>query len=310
MVLAVKSKPSATIHHKKRVGAHHRQTKHYAKPYWPYLPVAFIIAVGILANSSWTHHNTDVLGFATDVSSPALLADTNTDRQASHESSLVLDSDLMKAAQAKANDMAARNYWSHDTPDGKTPWTFMTAAGYKYAAAGENLAYGFTSSNAILNGWMHSPEHRANVLNHTFSQVGFGIADSPDYQGNGPETIVVAMYGEPAGAVLGTAVHTGAVQAADPGVVKTTPAQSGVQPAATRFARVQILTGDTTWVLFMTSAVGAIAAAWFITRHTLAWRRVVVHGEKFIVNHRLLDVMIVSIAMLGFILSRSAGLIR
>ncbi len=308
MVLVAKSKPkpSTTIHHKRRVGAHHRPTKHYAKPYLPYLPLVLIVAASLWTNAFWSHQHTSVLGFATDVSSPQLLIDTNAQRQSHHEGPLVLDSDLMTAAQTKANDMAARNYWSHITPDGKTPWTFMTTAGYQYAAAGENLAYGFSSSNAVLNGWMHSQEHRANILNAAYSQVGFGIADSPNYQGNGPETIIVAMYGEPAGSVLGAATKT----SEGPTIANTSPAQAGVQPGSERFARIQLLTGNTSWVLFAISIFGTTAVLWLIARHVMAWRRMVSNSEQFIIKHRALDVVIMSIAMLSFILSRSAGLIR
>jgi Cysteine-rich secretory protein family len=304
MTLVAKHKSPNTIHHKKRVGAHHRHSKDYTRPYQPYLPLLVIIGLGLLLNTFWAHQGRSVLGFSTDVSATTLLADTNATRAGNHETALQLNDRLTQAAQAKANDMAARNYWSHDAPDGKTPWTFITTTGYSYQAAGENLAYGFDSSSALLSGWMHSTEHRDNILNQTFSDVGFGIANAPSYQGEGPETIVVAMYAEPAG----TVASAPATPSSGSGAGITSPSPASVQPAAQRVARIQVLhPASAAWSLFAVSALGAVAIIWFVTRHVLAWKRVIVHSEEFIIHHRLLDVAIVSVAVLGFILTRTAG---
>src|SRR5206468_12650742 len=110
---------------------------------------------------------------------------------------LTIDPQLAAAAQAKARDMVAGNYWSHTSPAGKTPWTFISAAGYQYQQAGENLAYGFASADDTEAAWMNSAEHRANILETSYQNVGFGVAQSPNYQGQGAETIVVAEYGQP-----------------------------------------------------------------------------------------------------------------
>jgi hypothetical protein len=125
----------------------------------------------------------------------SLLAYSNNQRAAAGERYLNLNGALDSAAQAKANDMVAENYWGHYSPGGASPWTFISNAGYGYSAAGENLAYGFASSADVITAWMNSAEHRANLLNGGFVDVGFGIANSPDYVGTGPETIVVAEYG-------------------------------------------------------------------------------------------------------------------
>jgi hypothetical protein len=93
--------------------------------------------------------------------------------------------------------MIKRDYWAHIAPDGKTPWAFINESGYKYRSAGENLAYGFDSSEQTVAGWMNSPSHRENMLKLDYKEVGFGIAYSNNYQGKGPETVVVAEYGDP-----------------------------------------------------------------------------------------------------------------
>lgn len=103
---------------------------------------------------------------------------------------------LARAAQAKADDMLAKGYFSHNTPDGKTPWDFVKAAGYRYLSAGENLAVNFTEAEKVDAAWMNSPGHRANIVNKTFEEIGIGIA-SGTYQGR-LTTFVVQMFGTPA----------------------------------------------------------------------------------------------------------------
>lgn len=192
-----KKKPAAS-HQLRRTGQHHKLTRKYHTPYWPYLPMVTILVFGFVAQNWFMKPHSAVLGYATDMSIQSLLDDTNQQRASNGESILSLNGQLDQAAQAKANDMATRDYWSHNTPDGQTPWTFMTAAGYSYHTAGENLAYGFSTAADTITGWMNSAGHRANILNTSFVEVGFGVANAANYQGSGPQTIVVAMYASPA----------------------------------------------------------------------------------------------------------------
>src|SRR6202050_2598877 len=189
----------APIAHKQSRGQHHRHSNLYIKTYWPYLPIALVMVIGFAANNWLSQQHKSVLGYATDMSVQELLDDTNTQRAENGEPPLTINADLDQAAQAKANDMSAQNYWSHDTPEGQTPWSFMTAAGYDYQTAGENLAYGFDTSADVLTGWMNSPDHRANILNTTYHDIGFGIVNIANYQNSGPQTLVDAMYGSLAG---------------------------------------------------------------------------------------------------------------
>lgn len=102
---------------------------------------------------------------------------------------------LSKAAQNKANDMLAKQYFSHNTPDGATPWSFIKAVGYSYTTAGENLAIDFTEAENIQTAWMNSPGHRANIMNKNFEEIGIGIAKGT--YDNHQTTIVVQMFGTP-----------------------------------------------------------------------------------------------------------------
>ena len=98
---------------------------------------------------------------------------------------------LSQAARMKANDMIKRGYWSHKTPEGKSPWVFIEKAGYQYQVAGENLAKGFRSDQELVKAWVRSPLHRKNLLDKDFQEVGIGI----DYgKLNGVYTSVVVLY--------------------------------------------------------------------------------------------------------------------
>lgn len=311
MTLVPKTKPVATLQHKKRAGRHHKQSRHYAKPYWPYLPLLLIVGFGLVFNSVWDNGRQHVLGDSTSLSAPSLLADTNVQRSRSHEPALGLNNELTAAAQTKANDMVAHDYWSHNTPDGRTPWTFITAAHYAYTAAGENLAYGFSSGNGVVTAWMNSAEHRANILDKNYQDVGFGIADSQNFQNSGPETIVVAMYGEPAAIATAAASTPGSGSTVSFALSHAASAVPQSTPTAQRVTRVQDLrTANTSWSLFVVSTLGTAALLWFLLRHALAWKRVLVQSEEFIIHHQLLDLAIVSIAVCGFVLTRTAGFIH
>lgn len=128
---------------------------------------------------------------------PSVLTDqTNTNRVALQEVLLRTNPFLIAAAQAKANDMAAKGYFAHTSPDGKSPWYWFGQAGYNFTYAGENLAVNFSDSGDVTTAWMNSPLHRENILNSNFTEIGIATA-----QGiyNGHEAIyVVQLFGRPA----------------------------------------------------------------------------------------------------------------
>lgn len=136
-----------------------------------------------------------VLAYATSISQGDLLNATNTARQQNGLAPLSLEPKLNQSSQNKALHMINNNYWSHVAPDGTQPWYFFQQAGYNYTNAGENLAYGFDTSQSIVDAWMNSAGHRANILG-SYRDVGFGYANGPSYQG-GENTVVVAHYGTP-----------------------------------------------------------------------------------------------------------------
>lgn len=126
-----------------------------------------------------------------------LLKYTNDNRIKASLAPLELNTKLNTSAKTKCDDMVVKNYWSHDTPEGLEPWVFIRNAGYTYNKAGENLSYGFRTSEDVVAGWMNSPEHRANILNTGFKEVGFGICESKNYMNSGPESVIVQHFGTP-----------------------------------------------------------------------------------------------------------------
>ncbi len=121
---------------------------------------------------------------------------TNTARNQDHLKSLSENTLLREAAQKKAEDMALRGYFSHTGPDGKLPWQWLDSVGYSYRYAGENLAVNFTDTKELVDGWLASPGHRANILRSSFTDIGIGMATGT-YKGR--ETIfVVQFFGAPA----------------------------------------------------------------------------------------------------------------
>jgi uncharacterized protein YkwD len=306
-MLAPKQKRAPTTHHRKRVGQHHKHGKHYLKTYWPYVPIGFIIAAGLFFGNWHPDSRNGVLSYATEMSITSLLEYTNEQRARNGQEPLKLNSELSKAAQAKANDMTARNYWSHVTPDGKEPWVFIQGAGYGYQKAGENLAYGFDTSRNTVIGWMNSPSHRANLLDTTYKEVGFGFANAKDYNDSGPETVVVAMYGQPVGASIG------AEQAPIDSKAAPVTSQAPIveEPQTLAVSRLQTLTGGALpWATFAVGISMGLLGTYVFLKHTLAFKKLVREGEAFIVHHPFLDITIVSLVMVGYVLLQGQGSIR
>ncbi|EKD85972.1 MAG: hypothetical protein ACD_37C00549G0001 [uncultured bacterium] len=116
-----------------------------------------------------------ILGVSTSIKVEELLVLTNAEREKAGIKELKLDPALSQAALKKAENMFQMNYWAHNAPDGTTPWVFIRNAGYNYVYAGENLGRGFSTSQDLVNAWMASESHRANLLSSSFGDVGFAV---------------------------------------------------------------------------------------------------------------------------------------
>jgi len=101
---------------------------------------------------------------------------TNAERARAGLRALAVDPLLAAAAQAHSTDMVARAFYSHTSPDGSQPWDRAAAAGSRRRTIGENIACGQRSAAEVVEGWMNSPGHRANILKPDFTHIGIGFA--------------------------------------------------------------------------------------------------------------------------------------
>ncbi len=123
---------------------------------------------------------------------PGVLAGfTNEDRVRQGLPELTPDALLAEAAQLKAEDMATKGYFSHVSPDGKSPWYWLQQVEYPYGYAGENLAIDFKDSKEVEDAWMASPAHHANIVKPQYTRIGIGTAEGM-YEGE--KTTFVVQY--------------------------------------------------------------------------------------------------------------------
>ncbi|MEU4165298.1 CAP domain-containing protein [Streptomyces sp. NPDC026665] len=101
---------------------------------------------------------------------------TNAERASAGLPPLTADVKLTVAAQAHSADMVARDFYAHTSPEGGRPWDRAAAAGSAHRAIGENIACGQRSPAEVVQGWMDSPGHRANILKRDFTHLGIGLA--------------------------------------------------------------------------------------------------------------------------------------
>lgn len=308
-IVKSKTKLRKSTTSKKRLGEHHRTgSRNYLKTYWPYLPMLMILAVCFLLSNTLTSHPS-VLGVSSDLSAQSFLSATNAERSKVGDSTLVINPTLSQAAQNKANDMAKMNFWAHNSPSGETPWQYINGAGYNYQQAGENLAYGFSNSSDVISAWMNSSEHRMNILNSNYQEVGFGVASSINFINQGAETIVVAEYAEPAqsGSVANISFSVNPRN----GVKGASNEIQTVAPKASLVSRIQVLTnGQASWSLLAASFLTGALVFYFVIRNLKRIKRIVRNGEKFASKHLILDIVLVLAIGVGYILTRTSGFIH
>lgn len=94
---------------------------------------------------------------------------------------LKYDWEVARVAEHKSQDMEQLNYFSHNSPTYGSPFDMLDDYGISYMTAGENIAQGYVSPESVVNGWMNSLGHRANILNPDFTHIGIGYVDDGRY---------------------------------------------------------------------------------------------------------------------------------
>ncbi|MEK7569727.1 MAG: CAP domain-containing protein [Patescibacteria group bacterium] len=147
-----------------------------------------VIELGFLVQSLVVFDKTKFLAAVL----PGVLTTLTNEARAENNIPAVTENALLdQAANLKAADMAEKGYFAHTSPEGVTPWYWLGEVGYRYSAAGENLAVNFSDSADVARAWMNSPSHRANIVRSDFTEMGIGVA-SGTYQGR--STIFVAQF--------------------------------------------------------------------------------------------------------------------
>jgi uncharacterized protein YkwD len=100
----------------------------------------------------------------------------NVERAAAGCSALGSNSILLAVAREHSRDMGEHGYFAHNSQDGRSPFDRMRAAGYSGGLMGENIAAGQPTPAAVMDSWMHSEGHRANILNCGYHSIGIGVA--------------------------------------------------------------------------------------------------------------------------------------
>ncbi len=89
--------------------------------------------------------------------------------------------ELSRVARYKSQDMKDKGYFSHTSPTYGSPFNMINNFGISYRTAGENIAKGYRTPSEVVNGWMNSSGHRANILNASFTQIGVGYVSDGNY---------------------------------------------------------------------------------------------------------------------------------
>ncbi len=125
-----------------------------------------------------------------------VIDETNKQREQYKQQPLHTSSKLNLAAKAKLDDMFRQQYFEHESPDGKKPADIIQAAGYEYLIVGENLALGnYENDQLLVEAWMNSPGHRANILDSKFREIGVAVGKGM-YQGK-EVWLAVQEFGSP-----------------------------------------------------------------------------------------------------------------
>jgi Cysteine-rich secretory protein family len=145
---------------------------------------AAVLGIFLLPKTAW---------MAT-ITPDSIITLTNNERSQNGLNTLYLSDQLTRAANAKAAAILAAQTFDH-TIDGRRFSSWIKETGYQYSLAGENLAMDFVTSEGVVRAWMASPEHRANILQSEYVDIGVGIAEG---KFAGQNTIIVAeLFGDP-----------------------------------------------------------------------------------------------------------------
>ena len=165
------------------------------------LTIAAIIIVstltGVIIATASPEPPHDVVAVETIQNPPteyeALASELNQTREQHNRKALAYNAKLQTSACYKADEIISNNNWAHDNADGTETWVWFDKARYPGTALGENLAKGYSSDTAMIQAWLDSPSHRANLLSSDYTEQG--VCKKSGTLNGKDATITVAHYG-------------------------------------------------------------------------------------------------------------------
>ena len=150
------------------------------------LCVSLFAAFTILVSSANVFANTTTTTAASTTNTVVayenkVLELVNVERRKAGLKPLAMDESIRKVARLKSQDMQAKKYFSHTSPTYGSPFDMMKKHGITYKTAGENIAMGQKTPEAVVKAWMNSPGHRANILKASFTHIGVGYVATGNY---------------------------------------------------------------------------------------------------------------------------------
>jgi len=134
--------------------------------------------------------------FANDITRENVLDAMNAYRAERGLPPLHFDARLQKATDDRMRDMEELEYWAHESPDGRSPFSWLRAESYDFSFDGENLACGFETNEVLVQSWMESPGHRDNIMSPLYTECGIAVIDGST-RGRAAGKSIVVMFGRP-----------------------------------------------------------------------------------------------------------------
>ena len=150
--------------------------KPQVKSFQRFMAATLVAALFLPASVFAESRPLDLTRRSSAISAAAILDEMNQHRRRYGLAPLSLNGKLSLAASDRVRDMFDQRYFDHVSPDGTQPFVWARHRGYRYSIIGENLAVGQRSAREVVNGWMSSPGHRANILGSSFRDCGLAIA--------------------------------------------------------------------------------------------------------------------------------------
>ena len=161
-------------------------------------PGRFVLANGALSGQVWVIIMGNSKAREIPMAAADLVAASNAARERRGLARLSENPALSAAALAHAQDMVARGYFAHISPDGGSVASRVKRQNYPYRRVGENLAIGQGAAAEVVQGWTDSPGHAANLYGKDFSEIGVGYLPGPlNLEGEPASQVWVSVYGQP-----------------------------------------------------------------------------------------------------------------